>query len=394
MRSFKMFLLLIALSIGLGALGGLAACTKSHKDENTQPIRIAVYEPLTGNSASGGQESLAGIELAYAKKSEVLGRKVELVRADLASDTLTAGKLAKDLVDQKVNLVIGSCSSALSIAGAPTFAAAKIPVIITGSTSPLVAQGSAYHFRLCFTDQTQGRAMASFVSVNLGSSRAGIIKDMSSEYSVSLCQAFQQSFQTLHGTGSVILQESYVGGSNPNFKEIVKKVTDKNPELIFAGGEYKDCVPLVLALRQGGYEGPILGGDTWDIEAFLDGVAMTNQLYFTAHFHPANATSEAGRTFLQACDKAGKEAASLTALGYDAYFLALDAIGRAGSADPQAIQAALASTKDFPGATGPISFDNKGDATKPVVIDALNNGEVQFVTLIRKKTVPTYPSQK
>lgn len=81
-------------------------------------------------------------------------------------------------------------------------------------------------------------------------------------------------------------------------------------------------------------------------------------------------------------------------MGYDAYLLALDAIERAGSTDPQAIRNALAATKDFPGATGPISFDDKGDATKPVVIDALHNGEVQFVTLIRKKAVPTYRPQK
>lgn len=391
MRTYKMFLLLIALLIGLGSLG---ACTKAHKDDQATPIRIAVYESLTGNSAAGGKESLAGIEMAYAKKSEVLGRKVELVRADLASDPLTAGKLAKDLVDQKVNLIIGSSSSALSIAGAPTFAAAKIPVIITGSTSPLVTQASAYHFRLCFTDHVQGRAMASFVSDSLGISRAAIIKDMSSEYSVSLCQAFQQSFQSIHGAGSVILQESYIGGGNPDFKDIIKRIQAKNPEVVFAGGEYKDCVFLVQALRQAGYEGPILGGDTWDIEAFLDGVGMTNDLYFTTNFHPANASSESGQLFVAACDKAAKPASSLTALGYDAYLLALDAIKRAGSADPQAIRNALAMTKDFPGATGPISFDDKGDATKPVVIDVLHDGEVQFVTLIRKKTVPPYPPQK
>ncbi len=391
MRPYKIFLLLIALSI---RLGGLGACTKARQDDQATPIRIAVYESLTGNNAGGGQESLAGIEMAYATKSEVLGRKVELVRADLASDPLAAGKLAKDLVDQKVNLVIGSASSALSIAGAPTFAAAKIPVIITGSTSPLVTQASAYHFRLCFTDHIQGQAMASFVSDSLGISRAAIIKDMSSEYSVSLCQAFQQSFQSMHGAGSVILQESYIGGGNPNFKDIIKKLQVKHPEVVFAGGEYKDCVRLVQALREAGYNGPILGGDTWDIEAFLDGVGMTNDLYFTANFHPANASSEPGRLFLAACDKAAKEASSLTALGYDAYLLALDAIERAGSTDPQAIRNALAATKDFPGATGPISFDDKGDATKPVVIDALHNGEVQFVTLIRKKAVPTYRPQK
>lgn len=391
MRAYRMFLLLIALSI---VLVGLGACTKAHKDENATPIRIAIYEPLTGDSGSGGQESLTGIEMAHNKKPEVLGRKVELVRADLASDALIAGKQAKDLVEQKVNLVIGSCSSSLTLAGAPTFAAAKIPVITTGSTSPLVTQGSTYHFRLCFTDHIQGNAMAAYVSNQLGINRAAIIKDMSSEYSVSLCQAFQQSFQSLHGAGSVILQESYIGGSDPDFKEIMKKVKDKNPEVVFAGGEYKDCIRLVQVLRENGYDGPILGGDTWDIAAFLDGVGSTENLYFTAHYHPASADSEPGRTFLQICDETGKEPSSLTALGYDAYMLAINAIERAASAEPEDIRTALVSTKDFVGATGSITFDDKGDAIKPVVINTLHHGEVQFVTLIRKKTVPTYTPKK
>ena len=44
-------------------------------------------------------------------------------------------------------------------------------------------------------------------------------------------------------------------------------------------------------------------------------------------------------------------------LGYDTVDLLVDAIARAGSADPAAIRGQLAATPDFPGIVGPISYE-------------------------------------
>ena len=55
--------------------------------------------------------------------------------------------------------------------------------------------------------------------------------------------------------------------------------------------------------------------------------------------------------------------AAVSAMGYDAYFVALEALKAAGSTDPAAVLKALPAT-DYTGVTGKIAFDPTGDALR------------------------------
>ena len=54
---------------------------------------------------------------------------------------------------------------------------------------------------------------------------------------------------------------------------------------------------------------------------------------------------------------------AVTAMGYDAYYVALEAIKAAGSGDAAAIKAALPSVT-YTGVSGDIAFDDIGDAVR------------------------------
>ena len=94
-------------------------------------------------------------------------------------------------------------------------------------------------------------------------------------------------------------------------------------------------------------------------------------------------STEAGKTFVAEYKKAypdRENIAAVTALGYDGYMMTLDAIERAGSADPVAIRDALAATKDFEGATGMITIDANGDATKnEAIIKTVKDGKFTYL---------------
>ena len=77
-----------------------------------------------------------------------------------------------------------------------------------------------------------------------------------------------------------------------------------------------------------------------------------------------------------------KEIAAVSALGFDGYRVALDAIARANSTDTKVIRDAVAATKDFDGATGKITFDANGDATKDAYIKTVENGKFKFLTIV------------
>ncbi|MGB4482757.1 MAG: ABC transporter substrate-binding protein, partial [bacterium] len=98
---------------------------------------------------------------------------------------------------------------------------------------------------------------------------------------------------------------------------------------------------------------------------------------------PEATVTDAAKEFVQVyTDKFGKEPNAFAALGFDAYMVILDAIERAGSAEPQAIRDALAATENFEGVTGVITLDENGDATKSAVILKVDNGEFRYLTTV------------
>ena len=120
------------------------------------PIKIGVYLPLTGQNAFGGQLELEGIQLAHKLKPTVLDRPVELVVVDNKSDKVEAANAVKRLTEhEKVLAIIGTYGSSLAMAGGEVAERAKVPVIGTSCTNPLVTQGKKYYFRACFIDPYQ-----------------------------------------------------------------------------------------------------------------------------------------------------------------------------------------------------------------------------------------------
>ena len=72
-------------------------------------------------------------------------------------------------------------------------------------------------------------------------------------------------------------------------------------------------------------------------------------------------------------------------LGYDAMRIMADAINRAGSTNGDKIRDALASTKNFPGASGVTSIDSNHNAKKAIVVIEIKNGRFNYRTKIEPK---------
>jgi branched-chain amino acid transport system substrate-binding protein len=104
---------------------------------------------------------------------------------------------------------------------------------------------------------------------------------------------------------------------------------------------------------------------------------------FSTFFAAEYAGSPQAKTFLDEYAKSyNKEPAAVTALGYDGYLVALDAIKRAGSTEPAKIRDALAETSGFVGATGITTLAENGDATKSAYIKTVEGGKFVFKTIV------------
>jgi branched-chain amino acid transport system substrate-binding protein len=348
-------------------------------------IKIGVYEPMTGSSASGGQMTYEGIQLANELFPEVLGKKIQLFLEDNKTDKSEAANAVTRLIDQKkVIAIIGSYGSSLSIAGGNVAKTKKIPVVGCSPTNPLVTQGNEYYFRVCFIDPFQGRVMAKYAIDNLKAKTAVIIKNVQDDYAVGLANYFKEAFTNLTKDPKAVLTELEYNTGDQDFTAQLTKTASLKPDVVFAPGNYGDSALMIRQARTLKISAPFLGGDTWEAPEFCSiGKEAVEGATFSTHYSVQAAPSEASKKFVDAYKKKfNKEPNAFAALGYDAYLVILDAIKVAGKADPIAIRDALAKTKGFKGATGTITMDANRDANKSAVILQVKGGKFQYLTTV------------
>jgi branched-chain amino acid transport system substrate-binding protein len=247
-----------------------------------------------------------------------------------------------------------------------------------------VTLGNEYYFRVCFIDSFQGKVMANYAYDEIGAKRVAIVQEISNDYSVGLAKFFTDQFVKLTGDPKAIVAVSNYNTGDMDFTAQLTNLKSLNPDAIFAPGNYTESALLIKQARELGFDVPFLGGDTWEAPEFLDvGKAAVEGAVFSTFFTTEVPITKTSELFIDEYRKEyGKEPAAVTALGFDAYMVILDAIERAGSADSVAIRNAIAKTEGYPGAAGIITLDENGDAVKNAVIKAVKGGNFSFVTTI------------
>ncbi|HXI11238.1 MAG TPA: ABC transporter substrate-binding protein [Thermoanaerobaculia bacterium] len=334
-----------------------------------EDIPVGVYLSLTGSEATFGNETLEGIRMAADEinsRGGVLGKKLRLVvEDDQGKPEEAASVVTKMITSDRVLGMIGENKSACSLAAAPICQAARVPMVSPSSTNPEVTKKGDYIFRVCFIDSLQGDAIASYAVKSLKATKAAIIKDVKSDYSVGLGQFFAQGFAARGG--KVVADQSYSEGDR-DFRSQLTAIRNAKPDVIMVPGYYTDVAQIAIQARDLGLTIPLIGGDGWESPKLLEiaGSSLDGSYYASPVFF-SDKGSPAMATFISSFRKRyGKEPAALNAQGYDALNVFAEGVRRAGTLDPPAIRKAIAETKDFQGAAGVLTLNENRDAVKPV----------------------------
>ncbi|MGL6172984.1 MAG: ABC transporter substrate-binding protein [Cellulosilyticaceae bacterium] len=382
--SSLMSICLLTMSL-VGCSGTETKDGSSSADQDT--IKIGIFEPLTGANAAGGELELEGAQLANKLYPEVLGKKVELVVVDNKSDKAEATTAVARLIEkEKVSAIIGSWGSSFSIAAGSLVKDNEVPAVGASCTNPMVTQDNPYYFRVCFLDPFQGTVMANYAHQK-GAKKAAIIQEVSNDYAVGLAKYFADAFKELTGDPDAIVETGNYNTNDQDFSGILTNIKEKNPDIIFAPGNFTESALVIKQARALGITAPFIGGDTWETNEFIEvgGKDVEGAVMSTFFDDTAPPTDEA-KKFVEAykAEYPDKESIpAVSALAYDAYTIILDAIERAGSSDPKAIRDALAETKDFEGATGNITMSAEGDAEKNMaIIKTVQDGKFVYLDTV------------
>jgi len=364
----------LALTLGLVAAFGCAP-GRSKKE-----IVIGEYGSLTGNTATFGQSTKNGSEMAFNEVNQaggLLGKPVRLIVEDDQSKPEEAATAVTKLINQNaVQAVLGEVASSRSLAAAPICQGARVPMITPSSTNPKVTQVGDYIFRVCFTDIQQGEADAKFAAKSLKLKKAALLYDVRNDYSVGLRLVFAQKFKEYGG--EIVAEQSYSEGDS-DFRAQLTQLKSANPEVIYVPGYYTEVGTIARQRKDLGIDAPLLGGDGWDSPRLWEiGGKALNGCYFSNHYSVDDPSPAVQKFVADYKAKYGRIPDALAALGYDAARILGDAIKRANSTDGGKVRDALAQTKGFAGVTGTISIDKDRNAIKPVVMLKVEEGKYVF----------------
>ena len=363
----------------------VAGCGGEKKEDAkaSDVIKVGVFLPLTGDNAAGGELELRGIKLANKLHPEVLGKKIELVVADNKSDKAEAASVAARLIEKdKVSVIVGSYGSSLSMAAGNIVKDSKVPAVGTSCTNPQVTANNDYYFRACFIDPFQGTVMANY-AFKQGAKKVAIVQEVSNDYAVGLAKFFKEAFIKLTGDENSIVEIANYQTGDKDFSAILTNIKAKNPDAIFAPGNFTESALLVKQARQLGIEAPFMGGDTWETQEFIDvGGKDVEGVALSTAFDREKATTPEAKKYVK---EYKGEPSALTAMAYDAYLIAIDGIKRAGSTDTVKIRDAIAATKDLECVTGMTTLDKNGDPIKGAVIKTVKDGKFTFLDFVEAK---------
>ena len=372
---------LLSLALACATVLSLAACggnPSSSQPAGSTPasgdkvIKIGVFEPVSGDSASGGKKEMLGMQFANSETPtvDIAGETytVQLVPADNGSSTDKAPSAAAQLVSENVAIVLGSYGSGVSMAASDTFKDAGIAAMGVTCTNPNVTAGNDHYFRICFLDDFQAQVLANFAMDKFQAQTAYCLGESGSEYDQGLIAFFKQIFEA---NGGKVITASFPT-NNSDFNTYLNQAKAEGADVIFTPVSIAYATQIITQAQSLGITAPILGSDTLDDNMVLDAANGTDiQLYVSTFYQEGGAPEfdEGIKNYINS-NSAAKDAnggndtiAAVTAMGYDAYYVALEAIKAAGSADPAAIKAALPNVT-YTGVSGDIAFDSIGDAVR------------------------------
>jgi branched-chain amino acid transport system substrate-binding protein len=337
-----------------------------------QTIKIGAVLPLSGPSAQYGKWIQEGLELGREEinsQGGINGKQLEIIyEDDQAQPRMAASAMQKLVTTDKVPVVFGSWASSCVLAQAP-IAERTRTVIMAIAISPKIRDAGDYTFRIQPDARYYLRQLVPFVCDKLKIRRVCILY-VNNDFGVDQAKVFQMEFEKRGG--KVLSSEGFTQGAT-DFRAQLSKIRVLNPEAVFMPA-YTEAGYILKQARELGIKAQFIGSVPFENPDILKIAGKTAEgVIYPHHFDPDSPDPLVREYQRKYVKKYGRKSEGFAALAYDGIRIIAETLKKCGN-DATCIKDALYKVKDFPGVTGPTSFDDHGDVVKPIVIKTVRNG--------------------
>jgi branched-chain amino acid transport system substrate-binding protein len=358
--------------IRTGHAGGLAAALLAlalagpavAKDK----VKVAFIGPLTGGVAANGLGGRNSADLAVKQRNADPKAKYEYeltVLDDECKPNTAVQAATKAGADDSIIAAVAHYCSATAIATVDTFNRLGLPMVVWGAVLPDITYRNKYPevHRVNGTMINQNDVAAKFMA-GLGFKTWVVIHD-TTDYGKAHNQYFSKD---ITAAGGKILGTFGVTADQQDFTAELTQAKALNPEVIYFGG----LTPIGIRIRQQmdklGIKAVFEGTSGIKSDAYIQGLGPLAEGSLSFIEGAPIDKLPRGKQFQAQYDKAGykEPPEAYGAFAFVAMQLILDKIEAVG-ADRAKVTAALGNVNNYDSIIGPVTFDDHGQNTVPLI---------------------------
>jgi len=328
-------------------------------------IKIGVAGPITGPNAAFGKQLVDGTEQAVADINAaggVLGQRFATpAKGDDVSDPKQGVSVANKFVGDGIKFVVGHFNSGVVMPASEVYAENGILMISPSATNPKVTERGLWNvFRTCGRDDQQGAVAADYIVKNLANKKVAVVHDKTT-YGQGLADETRKAMNA-KGVREVIYEGVNTG--EKDFSALITKMKNAGVEVVYWGGLHTEGGLIVRQMRDQGLNAVMMSGDgiTSDEFANIGGPGVEGTLMT---FPPDPRNRPEAAKVVAAFKAKGINPEAYTLYSYAAVEVMAQAAEAAKSLDPKKVSEQIRSGQKFKTVIGELSFDKKGDITRP-----------------------------
>jgi len=378
---------LLVLSVIMVMVFLVAGCSSQKSttsgEQAKAPIKIGVVTTLTGERALTGQYTKNGVLMAIDeinKQGGVNGSKLEAVFEDDNGSDAGAVNAFNKLASSNVAVVIGPIYSTMDLAMSPSIKKAEIPTLVIGSSNDIAKQKNPWMFQSRTPDAISAKAIAKFAVENLHLKKLAILHD-TDNFASGAAEVATKTLEELKAPP--VLTLSYNTGDK-DFTPQLAKIKASGADGVLAWSQQVEAGLIMKQMRGLGITIPLIGSNSYVTKIAIDLAKENAEGVYSVADYVTTTPVPKGQNFAKNYKEKYKiDSEFNSAMGYDAAYLAAEAIKKAGSTDKNKVREAMASIKDFVGVATTYSFDANNIGGTSVWIVQVKNGQPQVIQAVK-----------